>query len=82
MYFVYILKSEKLNRFYAGITADIQDRMRRHGKDRNKFTGKADDWELVRVFEVEDRSEALKLESKIKKRGIRRFLEDLDKASE
>ena len=33
-------------------------------------------WELVLTLNVENRLEALKLEKKIKKRGIKIFLED------
>jgi putative endonuclease len=36
-------------------------------------------WELVKTFMCETRSEAILLEKKIKKRGAKRYLEDLKK---
>ena len=77
-YFVYIIRSESLQKYYAGFTADLNDRLIRHLRGANKFTGKANDWKMVNYIEVSSKSEALKLESKIKKRGIKRFLEDIN----
>ncbi len=78
MYYTYILFSESLNKFYVGSCEDLKIRIERHGKDKSKFTGKAKDWKLVKHFEFETKSKALKLEIKIKKRGIKRFLESLN----
>ena len=36
-------------------------------------------WELVECFDCETRSEAVQLEMKIKKRGIKRYLEDINR---
>ena len=76
MHFVYIIYSKDLNRFYTGETSDLEHRIDRHGKDRTKFTGKAKDWKLIWNTVLSNRTEALKLEKKIKSRGIKRFLED------
>ncbi|MGB1283632.1 MAG: GIY-YIG nuclease family protein, partial [Polaribacter sp.] len=46
-YFVYILFSEHLNRFYIGFTSDISARIIRHNQKSNGFTGRAKDWILV-----------------------------------
>ena len=74
---VYILWSESLQRFYVGSTNDLNDRLFRHNSKEGKFTGKGVPWNLIRSFDCKDRSEAVRLENKIKKRGIRRFLLDL-----
>ena len=76
MYFVYIIYSKDLNRFYTDETSDLEHRIDRHGKDKSKFTGKAKDWKLIWSAELTNRTEALKQEKKIKSRGIKRFLED------
>ena len=76
MFTVYILHSDELGKFYAGHASDLEKRLERHGKDRSKFTGRAQDWKLVWHVEVESKSEAMKLELSIKKRGIGRFLAD------
>ncbi|HEY9184811.1 MAG TPA: GIY-YIG nuclease family protein [Salegentibacter sp.] len=76
---VYILFSEKPSRYYVGQTANIEDRLKRHNAGRVISTKNGMPWKLVKQFPVEGRSEALKLERKIKKRGAERFLDDLNK---
>jgi len=47
-----------------------------HNIGKGKFTSKGIPWVLVVKFECNTRSEAVKLELKIKKRGIKRYLQD------
>ncbi len=75
-YVVYILYSKKRLRYYVGQTADIKTRFERHNNGFVPSTKSGKPWELVLTIPVKDRTEALKLEKKIKKRGIKRFLED------
>jgi putative endonuclease len=79
MCFTYILFSESLNKYYVGSCEDLKRRIDRHGKDSSKFTGRANDWKLIKYFEFQTKSEAIKLEMKIKKRGIKRYLDSLEK---
>ncbi|MBK6264680.1 GIY-YIG nuclease family protein [Marivirga sp. S37H4] len=74
---VYILYSKKLGQYYVGQTSDIEERLIRHNLGHGKHTRKGVPWILVWSIEVADRSEAMKLETKIKKRGAARFLKDL-----
>jgi putative endonuclease len=76
---VYILFSETRSRYYIGQTIDIDDRMKRHNEGRVLSTKNGRPWELKRQIPVSNRSEALKLERKVKKRGAKRFLEDRKK---
>ena len=76
MHYVYIIYSKTLNRFYVGETTNIEDRLKGHVSNKNKYTGKAKDWILVWNTELPDRKSALALEKKIKHRGIKRYLED------
>ncbi len=75
-YFVYILYSKKRSRYYVGQTNSIVDRLKSHNSGYVKSTKSGLPWNLVLTFNVENRSEAMKLEKKIKKRGIKRFLDD------
>jgi len=75
-YVVYILYSKKRLRYYVGQTQNIEERLTRHNNGFVPSTKSGKPWELVKVISVRDRTEALKLEKKIKKRGIKRFLED------
>jgi putative endonuclease len=75
-YYVYILFSQTRKRYYVGQTQNFEKRLKRHNKGLVLSTKGGKSWELVKRFEIESRSEAMKLEHKIKKRGIERFLKD------
>jgi putative endonuclease len=77
MYFTYIIYSDSNKQFYVGSTRDIENRLRRHNADHSKSTKGKGPWKLIKSFSFDTRSEAMQLENKIKKRGIRRFLEEM-----
>jgi putative endonuclease len=77
-YFVYILYSQKTSKYYIGSTSNIEDRLKHHNGGHTPSTKSGTPWEIVKVIEGPDRSRALKLELKIKKRGAKRFLEDIN----
>jgi len=77
---VYILRSESTGRFYCGQTSDLDGRLRQHNDPSNRktlttkrFEGP---WKLIWSQECLSRSEAMKLEPSIKKRGISRLLQE------
>ncbi|MBU4539533.1 MAG: GIY-YIG nuclease family protein [Weeksellaceae bacterium] len=76
-YYVYILYSAKLNRYYIGQTQDIEERLRKHHFSKDHFTGKSDDWELKYTEEYSSRSEAIARESSIKAKKSRKYIEFL-----
>ncbi|WP_081489542.1 GIY-YIG nuclease family protein [Melioribacter roseus] len=69
--------SPSKNRFYVGSTNDIQRRLNEHNSGQTKSTRSGKPWNLVFLKEFNSKSEAMKLEIKIKKRGIKRFLNDI-----
>ena len=75
-YVVYILYSEKRKRYYVGQTHNIEERFKRHNDGFVPSTKSGLPWDLKLTIEVKNRSEAMKLEKRLKKRGIKRFLED------
>ena len=75
-YVVYILYSESLQKYYVGQTADIEARLKAHNSGKANFTSKGIPWKLVHFFACLDRSEATRLETSIKRRGIKRYLQD------
>jgi len=77
MFYTYILYSEAIGRYYVGSAQDIEDRLRRHNNDQSKSTKGKGPWKLVTSFLFETRSEAMRLEKKIKKRGAQRYLDDI-----
>ena len=78
MYVVYILFSPSLKKYYVGSTVHLSIRLEEHNRGKSSFTKKGIPWNLVHHIECESHSEAVQLENKIKKRGIRRFLEDVN----
>jgi putative endonuclease len=64
-YYVYIIKSAS-GIHYIGQTNNLSDRILRHNNNRNKFTKGKGPWDLVISFQVNSRSQAVKLESYLK----------------
>jgi putative endonuclease len=75
-YQVYIIFSQKLVKYYAGHTADLDKRIADHNSGKADFTSKGIPWKLIHTFECNGKSEAVQLETSIKKRGIKRYLQD------
>jgi putative endonuclease len=75
-YFVYILFSPSLSKFYTGMSKFSAKRKRQHIKGQSNWTSKADDWIEVWKTQADDSLAARQLEKKIKKRGAKRFLID------
>jgi len=79
---VYVLQSESSGRYYCGHSSDPDRRLRQHNdptyqlsKTTKRFQGP---WKLVWTRQCPDRGSAMKLEMSIKKRGIGRFLLELN----
>ena len=66
MYFVYILHSVVLDRYYIGSSQNPQERLNKHLANHKGFTGKSKDWVICYFEEFETKSEALKRENQIK----------------
>ncbi len=74
-YYTYILYSKKINSFYKGSTSDIIDRIKRHNAGREKYTNKGAPWILLWYTEKTTKSEAYKLELKLKNLSRKRTLD-------
>ena len=72
---VYILYSSSLDRYYVGQTEDFSKRIDRHNQGKVLSTKKGLPWKEVIQIPVNNRSEAVILEKKIKGRGAKRYLE-------
>ena len=75
-YTVYIIQSLTTNRFYVGQTYDLTKRLTEHNGELADYTKKEQPWQLVWHQILTTRKEAMSMEKKIKKRGIKRFLLD------
>jgi len=74
MYYVYILYSPAVKKYYTGQSKYRGKRRREHIRENKHWTRCADDWEEVFCEAVGTRDQARDLEIKIKKRGAKRFL--------
>ncbi|QAA81749.1 GIY-YIG nuclease family protein [Aequorivita sp. H23M31] len=77
MYYLYILYSEHLDRYYIGSTEDISVRLKEHLWNHEGFTARAKDWEIRYSENFLTRSEALAREQQIKKWKSRKLIEKL-----
>jgi putative endonuclease len=78
MYTVYILYSLKTKKYYTGQTQDLPNRLKEHNSGETKSIVSGIPWQVQWLVEVNTRIEAVQLESKIKARGARRFLVDIN----
>ena len=65
-FYTYILQSELTGRLYIGQTSDINDRLYRHNSNQSVSTKNKGPWKLIFSKEFGNRSEAIKLERKLK----------------
>jgi putative endonuclease len=75
MFYLYIIYSAKLDRYYVGYTADIEVRIVQHNNGLSSFTSKANDWKLVYKEQYPNREEAHKRELEIKSKKSRKYIE-------
>ena len=75
-YYIYFLHSEKWEKFYVGILNDVDDRLQMHNSGQSLSTKGGIPWKVLHIIECKDKPTAMSLETKIKKRGINRYLTD------
>lgn len=77
MFTMYILKSEKDNRYYIGSTDDLEKRLIRHNSGYSKYTKGKGSFKVAHREEFMSRSEAKKREYYIKSLKSRIAIEKL-----
>ena len=76
-YYLYILYSTSLDRFYVGYSSDVELRIRKHMSKHKGYTSRAKDWKLVYQESYESKSEAYGRERELKSWKSRKKLEEL-----
>ncbi|TXD92229.1 GIY-YIG nuclease family protein [Gillisia hiemivivida] len=76
-FYLYILHSRQLNKYYVGHTSNIEERLKSHLYNHLGFTSKAKDWVLVYSEEFSKKTDAQARELQIKKRKSRLMIEKL-----
>ena len=79
MFFIYILKSEKSDKYYIGHTDNPKRRINEHNESSHlTFTSKHRPWKLMAHIPIsENRSEAMVVEKYIKGRKSKKFIEEI-----
>ena len=78
---VYILFSESTLKYYSGHTQDLVNRLTEHNSGETISIKNGIPWRVMWTSELSSRAEAMKLEMKIKKRGAKRFIQDLSRGA-
>jgi len=75
MFYVYIIYSQKLDKFYIGYTSNIQMRIHQyHNQGRSKFTSRGIPWEFSYSESFETEIEAVQREKQIKRMKSRKYI--------
>jgi putative endonuclease len=77
MYFVYILYSKRIDKYYIGCTENLSKRLEDHNAGLSNFTSKGVPWVRVYFEQLDTLSEARKHEMEIKKKKSRKYIEFL-----
>ncbi|AWH84591.1 excinuclease ABC subunit C [Flavobacterium album] len=78
MHYVYILHSEKLERYYTVYTSNIDIRLGFHeNAEAGKFTYNADDWKLVYSLLCDSKHQGMTIEKHIKSMKSKIYIQNL-----
>ena len=77
MFYLYILYSALLDKFYVGSTSNIEIRLKKHLSNHKGFTSRAKDWKVTYMEEFESKVEAQKREKQIKNWKSRKMIRAL-----
>ena len=78
MFYVYILYSDKCNRFYVGYSEDVEKRLEfRHNKGKVKSTKNCMPYVLMKKKSFETKLEAIQEERRIKKLKSSKYIQRL-----
>jgi putative endonuclease len=73
-YFVYYLYSEKLKKYYLGQTDALDYRLWEHSVGKETFSKTGSPWKLVGYIQCQSRSEAVKLETRLKRSKNKKYV--------
>ena len=83
MAFVYVLFSEKLNKFYIGFTTNLEERLEFHQTAENrKFTYNAKHWTVFLTIICDSNAQGLRIEKHIKSMKSKVYIQNLKKYPE
>lgn len=83
-YSVYILYSQKIDKYYTGFTSDVEARLKEHNEPSlfNNWSKQGAPWILKFTINCESKSQAIRIENHIKRNKSRKFVENLQEYPE
>jgi putative endonuclease len=66
MFKVYIIYSEKIDKFYIGFTSDVNDRLLKHNRSTKGFSSTGKPWILVYTENFSEKKSAMNREKQLK----------------
>ena len=75
LFFVYIIYSSSLDKYYIGYTTDLTKRLNEHNTGVSVYTSKASDWVLKYQDSFPERELAMKREKEIKSKKSRKYID-------
>jgi putative endonuclease len=73
-FYVYILYSNEINKYYVGQSDDVDERLKSHLAGISGYTSVAADWKITYTETFVTREEAIKRENQIKRKKSRKTL--------
>jgi putative endonuclease len=77
MWQVYIIYSEKIDRYYTGSTENLSWRLERHNQGWGRYTKRGIPWKIVYTESFANKTDALSRERELKKLKSRKYIEQL-----
>ncbi|MDP3697584.1 MAG: GIY-YIG nuclease family protein [Candidatus Taylorbacteria bacterium] len=77
MYYTYILKSDKNNKYYIGSTSDLNQRLNQHNSGKVKSTKLYRPWSIYYFEKLDNEKDAILRERQIKSWKSRKMIEKL-----
>jgi len=76
-FYLYILYSFQIDKYYIGHTHNLLERLRKHNSKHSGFTGITNDWQIVYKENFTSKNEAYARERQVKKWKNRQRIEKL-----
>jgi len=80
MYTVYIIYSDKIDKYYIGFSSDVSDRIKKHNRKSKGFSSLGRPWVILYTESFENKRDAMVREKQLKNWKNRDRLEALIKA--
>jgi putative endonuclease len=80
MYTVYIIYSQRIDKYYIGFSSNVQERLRKHNRNSKGFSSSGRPWIMVYSEVFDNKKDAMAREKQLKNWKNRERLESLIKS--